>query len=115
MVSPHPPSLKPPSAAPTRLRVRAGLVPNPQAPLRQQVREVMRFFHYSGRTEATCWQWIERYLRFHKRPGVSGAAAGRHPRELGAADAHAFLSHLASERKVAASTQNQALNALVFL
>jgi len=86
-----------PSAAPTRRRGRTGFVSNPKASLREQVHEVMRFFHYSGRTEATYWQWIERYLRFHKRPGVSGASAWRHPRELGAADAHAFLSHLASE------------------
>jgi integron integrase len=84
-------------------------------PLRQQVAEVMRFFHYSQRTEEAYWQWIVRYLRFHKRPGVAGAEGWRHPRELGAAEAAAFLTHLATAGRVSASTQNQALNALVFL
>lgn len=91
------------------------LIPNPAAPLREQVREVMRFRHYSHRTERTYWQWIARFLRFHKRAGVAGAAAWRHPRELGGAEVVAFLSHLAAELTVSASTQNQALNALVFL
>jgi integron integrase len=89
--------------------------PNPRLPLQQQVHEVMRFFHYSQRTEATYWQWITRYLRFHKRPGVAGAAAWRHPREMGAAEVSAYLAHLATVGQVAAATQNQALNALIFL
>jgi integron integrase len=91
------------------------LIPNPTAPLREQLREVMRFRHYSQRTETTYWQWIERFLRFHKRAGVAGVAAWRHPREMGGAEVTAFLSHLAAELVVSASTQNQALNALVFL
>jgi integron integrase len=90
-------------------------VPNPAASLREQMREVMRFRHNSPRTEVAYWQWVERFLRFHKRAGVSGPAAWRHPRELGGAEVAAFLSHLAAERSVSASTQNQALNALVFL
>ena len=83
--------------------------------MREQVREVMRFFHYATRTEATYWQWIVRFLRFHKPPTASGPAAWRHPRELGAEEVRTFLTHLATAQRVAASTQNQALNALVFL
>jgi integron integrase len=100
-----------------------GFIPNPKAKLRDQVHEAMRFFHYSRRTEEAYWGWITRFLKFHRtspasngRP-VDGAASGgwRHPREMGAAEVAAFLSHLAAERDVAASTQNQALNGLVFL
>ncbi len=49
-------------------KARALLVPNPRAKLRDQVREVMRFHHYSYRTEKTYWQWVRRYLVFHRRP-----------------------------------------------
>ena len=101
----------------TRQRPKARLQPNPKAPLREQMREVMRFLHYSHRTEETYWQWTERFLRFHRRPGGDAGepAIWRHPRDLGAEEVVAFLGHLASERAVAAATQNQALNALVFL
>ena len=108
---------------------RALFTPNPKLKLSAQVHEVMRFFHYSPRTEETYWHWIERYLRFHRRepptphpgplPSLGGSGEGeklwRHPRELGAAEVAAFLSHLATVGKVAAATQNQALNSLVFL
>ena len=104
-----------PNKAQTRQRPLGRLQPSPKAPLHQQVHEVMRFFHYSQRTEDTYWQWIVRYLRFQKRPGVAGAAGWRHPRELGGAEVTAYLTHLATVGQVAAATQNQALNALVFL
>src|SRR5438477_11628075 len=78
--------------------------PNPK--LIDQVRTVMRFKHYSLRTERTYWDWIERFIRFH---GM------RHPRETGEAEVGAFLTHLARDGRVAASTQNQALSALLFL
>jgi integron integrase len=78
--------------------------PNPK--LIEQVRNVMRFKHYSLRTERAYWDWIERFIRFH---------AMRHPSEMGEAEVGAFLTHLAREGKVAASTQNQALSALLFL
>lgn len=82
------------------------LIPNPKLRLREQLREVMRFGHYSPRTEQAYWDWIRRYILFH---------AKRHPREMGAPEVVAFLSHLATAESVAASTQTQALNALVFL
>jgi integron integrase len=92
------------------------LAPNPQAPLREQVREVLRFHHYSLRTEKAYWQWIRRYLAFHRSSDRSGPYRGwRHPREMGAAEVTRFLTHLALAGNVAASTQNQALNALVLL
>src|SRR5688572_31338022 len=94
---------------PTRRIQRPVLVPNPKAKLLDQVREVMRFHHYSFRTEKSYCQWIRRYLAFHRQPEHSGPHAGwRHPRTLAAAEVAMFLSHLASEGQVAASTQNQA-------
>lgn len=74
--------------------------------LLDQVRHVCRVRHYSPRTEKTYFQWIKRYIFFHDK---------RHPKEMGAAEINAFLSWLATSQKVAAATQNQALNALVFL
>lgn len=74
--------------------------------LREQFRTVMRMHHYSIRTEKTYWYWIRYFLRFH---GL------RHPLELGAAEVNRFLGWLATERQVAAGTQNLALNAIVFL
>ncbi len=92
------------------------LIPNPKARLREQVREVLRFHHYSLRTEKAYWQWIRRYLAFHRGTNHSGSQGGwRHPKEMGAADVVQFLTHLAVTGNVAASTQNQALNALVLL
>lgn len=82
-------------------------IPNPKLRLRLQIKEVMRFKHYSSRTESAYWHWIRRYIHFFN--------ARRHPREMGAVEVGEFLSHLATQRNVAASTQNQALNALVFL
>ena len=81
-------------------------IPNPKAKLLDQVREVIRFKHYSIRTEQAYIQWIKRFIFFHHK---------RHPREMGSGEIQAFLTHLAAQQKVAASTQNQALNALVFL
>lgn len=78
--------------------------------LRDDFTAVIRRKHYSRRTERTYWAWIEAFLRFHREP-----AGWRHPSTLGAAEIEALLTHLAVERHVAASTQNQALNAIVFL
>lgn len=74
--------------------------------LLDQVRGKIRLKHYSIRTEQAYVDWIKRFiLHFDKR----------HPRELGAAEVEAFLTHLAVAGKVAASTQNQAKSALLFL
>lgn len=70
--------------------------------LREQFRTVMRMHHYSIRTEKTYWYWIRYFLRFH---GL------RHPLELGAAEVNRFLGWLATDRQVAAGTQNLALAA----
>jgi hypothetical protein len=65
----------------------------------------------SIRTEEAYCQWIERFLRFHKEQ----SGQWRHPAEMGSDEINAFLTHLAVDSKVAASTQNQALSALLFL
>jgi len=71
-----------------------------------QVRQVLRVRHYSYETEKSYIHWIKRFIAFHQM---------RPPREMGAAEVEAFLTHLAVEQKVAPSTQNQALSALIFL
>ena len=74
--------------------------------LLMRLRQAIRQRHYSRRTEETYVGWVKRFVAFHGR---------RHPAELGAAEVSSFLSHLASDRHVSASTQNQALSALLFL
>ena len=74
--------------------------------LLEQVRAVVRLKHYSIRTEEAYLRWIKEYILFHRK---------RHPSEMGAQEVSAFLSHLATDRHVAASTQNQAASALLFL
>ena len=97
------------------------LVPNPKAKLRDQFREVCRFKYLSERTETSYWQWVVRYLKFHRaKDGTRGNASlpnrgWRHPKEMGGPEVAAFLSDLANRQRVAAATQAQALNALVFL
>ena len=72
----------------------------------EQVRTILRTRHYSLRTEEAYLGWIRRFILFHGK---------RHPQEMGEAEVAAFLNYLAGERAVAAATQNQALNALLFL
>lgn len=74
--------------------------------LLDQVREAIRMKHYSYRTEQAYVDWIKRFILFHNK---------RHPKEMGAEDVQGYISYLANERKVAASTQNQALSAIMFL
>ena len=74
--------------------------------LLEEVRDLMRLRHYSIRTERCYCDWITRFIRYHGK---------RHPREMAEAEVTAFLTHLAREGNVAASTQNQALSALLFL
>jgi len=78
----------------------------PPKKLLDQVRDAIRLKHYAYRTEETYVQWIRRYILFHHQ---------RHPEAMGKAASEAFLTHLAVEGQVAASTQNQALSALLFL
>jgi integron integrase len=74
--------------------------------LLDQVRGAIQRKHYSLSTEQTYVSWIKRYILFHKK---------QHPKEMGSAEIEAFLTHLAVDQNVAASTQNQALSALLFL
>ncbi len=74
--------------------------------LLDRVRHAIRRKHYSYRTEMSYLHWIRRFILFHER---------RHPEEMGEAEIASFLTYLAVDRTVSASTQNQALNALLFL
>jgi site-specific recombinase XerD len=74
--------------------------------LLDQVRDKIRFKHYSLSTENTYVSWIKQFIIFHGK---------RHPAEMGAAEVEAFLTYLATERRASSSTQNQALSAILFL
>jgi len=74
--------------------------------LLEQLRESLRVRRYSRRTEDAYVDWVRRFILFHGK---------RHPKELGAVEVQAFLSHLAVDRHVSPSTQNQAKSALLFL
>lgn len=79
----------------------------PAAPrLLDQVRERIRVLHYSLSTEKTYIHWIKSYIRHHHM---------RHPKDMGAAEVDAYLSHLATALEVSAGTQNQAMHAILFL
>jgi site-specific recombinase XerD len=88
----------PPIVSPTREQNKPKLL--------DQVRDVIRRKHYSIRTEQSYVEWIRRFILFHHK---------RHPREMREGEVNAFLTHLARDGGVAASTQNQALSALLFL
>lgn len=74
--------------------------------LLDQLRDRIRFKHYSRRTEDAYLDWTKRFILYHNK---------RHPQEMGKLEVEAFLTHLAVERKVSAATQNQARSALLFL
>jgi integron integrase len=80
--------------------------PNRAPMLTEVMRRRLRLGHYSLRTEEAYVGWVKRFIRFHGR---------RHPRQMGAVEIRSFLEHLAVEAHVSASTQNQALQALLFL
>jgi len=84
----------------------AGLSVSKPKKLLDQVSEALRTKHYAYRTEETYIDWIKRYILFHKK---------RHPKDMGEKEIHEFITYLATERKVATSTQNQALSAILFL
>ena len=89
------------------LHLDLGELPWPRPPrLLDQMHQVLRMRHYAQSTEDCYLQWATRFILFHGK---------RHPRNMGAAEVGQFLTHLAVEGHVAASTQSQALNALVFL
>jgi hypothetical protein len=85
---------------------RYGMELNQSSTLLGRVREVIRYKHYSIRTERCYVEWVRRFVAFHGR---------RHPREMGADEVRSFLGHLAADLQVAASTHQQALSALLFL
>src|SRR5918996_2640692 len=92
-------------------RPRSDIAPDANAASRtpkllDRVRHTIRTKHYSRRTESAYVDWIRRYILFHRK---------RHPSEMGAPEIAAFLTWLATNRRVSASTQNQALSALLFL
>ena len=74
--------------------------------LMDQVRETLRFYHYAYNTEKSYVEWILRFIHFSGK---------KHPKDMGKSEIEKFLSHLVINRNVAASTQNQALNAIMFL
>ena len=82
------------------------LPPLQSARLLDRLRERIRLLHYSRRTEEVYVHWVRAYIRFHRL---------RHPNEMGRAEVESFLTWLAGERQVAASTHRQALSALLFL
>ena len=86
--------------------VAASPAPGKPKKLLEEVRDLMRLRHYSIRTERCYCDWIIRFIRYNGK---------RHPGEMGKAEVTAFLTHLARDGNVAASTQNQALSALLFL
>ena len=81
--------------------------PDPKLKLMDQVRQVLRYHHYAYRTEQSYCDWILRFIKFH--------GENTHPSKMGKKEIDAFLSHLATHLHVAAATQRQALNAIVFL
>lgn len=98
------------SALPPRENLRPRSTPAQLPPLRaprvlDQLRERLRFMHYSLRTEEVYVYWVKAFIRFH---GL------RHPAEMGGPEVEAFLTHLANAREVAPSTHSQALSALLF-
>ena len=84
--------------------------PNPKKPgeprFLEQVANACRVKHLAYRTEQSYVSWVKRFILFHNK---------RHPRDMGPVEVRAFLTHLAVNRRVSASTQNQALNAIVFM
>ncbi len=75
--------------------------------LMDQVRQVLRYYHYKYRTEQTYCKWILWFLRYH--------GGNSHPGTIGKTEIESFLSHLAVQERVSASTQRQALNTIMFL
>lgn len=100
---------EPGTATPTEMAAprRAEQAPSASGPkLLDRLREALCSRHYSRRTEQTYRDWVKRFIYFHNT---------RHPADMAEPEINAFLTHLAVKEKVSASTQNQALSALLFL
>ena len=91
--------------------MKPGAPPLQSARLLDQVRERVRYLHYSLKTEKAYLYWV----RFFVRWSATQSGGMRHPRDMGVQDVEAFLSMMANQRKVSASTHNQALSAILFL
>src|SRR5207253_511976 len=102
----HNPRVPPTSSVQTRGCDMSKPSPHGGVPLLERMRRVVRVKHYSIRTEEAYVQVVRRFILFHNK---------RHPSEMGAEEIRQYLSHLANAGNVAASTQNQALSALLFL
>ena len=90
--------------------MKPGTPPLKSTRLLDQMRERIRYMHYSLSTEKIYLYWVRFFIRWHGREGQM-----QHPRNIGAPGVEAFLTMLATERKVSASTHNQALSAVLFL
>ena len=90
--------------------MKPGTPPLKSTRLPDQMRERIRYMHYSLSTEKVYLYWARFFIRWHGRGGQM-----QHPRDIGAPGVGAFLTMLATERKVSASTHNQALRAVLFL
>ena len=90
--------------------MKPGTPPLKSTRLMDQMRESIRHLHYSLSTAKTYQYWVKFFIRWHGRDGQM-----QHPRNIGAPGVEAFLTMLATERKVSASTHNQALSAIFFI
>ena len=90
--------------------MKPGTPPLQSTRLLDQLRERIRYLHYSLSTEKVYLYWVRFFIRWHGRNGQM-----KHPRIMGAPEIEAFLTMVATERKVSTSTHNQALSALLFL
>ena len=88
-------------------KLKAKFKPDPSLKLMDQIKQVLRYHHYAYRTEQSYSEWILKYIKFF--------GSKTHPRNMGKTEIEKFLSSLAVEKNVAAATQRQALNALIFL
>lgn len=82
--------------------------------LLEQFKEALRNCHYSARTEETYLKWVRQFIRHHN-PDIDKGQVARHPRDMGIAEINEFITHIVSQKNIAASTQNQALSAILFL
>ena len=89
------------------MEIKVKFKPNPDYRLMDQVREVLRYYHYAYKTEQSYCSWILQYIKFY--------GSEIHPKDMGKNEVERFLSFLAEKKNVAVATQKQALNALIFL